>query len=372
MEQTETIGFFAWWRGQLRELLGIPRSVRRRQLKNGFIVRITGQGYEAARLAGGRQRPLGKFATQLAKRSEVTPAEAAKSGDRIESRLQKRRLPLVLRLMQDSAMVIEETLPAVEERDFYGLVRHRIDLVSPWTHDQVYFDYQLLDYVDPQRVRTRIIVAPRAMVDTEIKRLRQRNIDVDAVDVEETPNWSEPSYDLLQSGVVRRAVSNKILPLIVFGSVFAGILSFNVYYYYGELQQFRERDGFRKALAQRVDDLPEIEQLVEQLRAQSTYVTRQKADQPSATVVIESLSRVMPQETWLETVSYDKGTISFTGYAVDPSIVPALLEASRRFRDIDFQSTGNRISLSLDGINQREFERFSIAAGVVTSWALEP
>ena len=93
--------------------------------------------------------------------------------------------------------------------------------------------------------------------------------------------------------------------------------------------------------------------------------------QPSSLVVLESLSRALPDDAWLESLILDKQRLTFSGHASNASRLLGLMEAVQVFERARFVGPIERQSKLMDDGEVIEVERFSMELVVLPGREIE-
>jgi general secretion pathway protein L len=149
-----------------------------------------------------------------------------------------------------------------------------------------------------------------------------------------------------------------LLAALLVGGAAAGVDAYEAY------QQLAARQRFADALEQRLADLPRLQAEVEALRKNATFIPEQQRATPSPTVVLEALSRLLPDSVWLDSVSLDDHEVTLSGYAEDAAQVLPIIESSPHFKEAQFRAPSTRVTVPGPGGGTRDVERFSLSAKV--------
>ena len=87
------------------------------------------------------------------------------------------------------------------------------------------------------------------------------------------------------------------------------------------------------------------------------YLLIWPADQPAAVTVLDELTRVLPDDSWLEQLTLRSAEVQLRGYSANASAVIALLEGSDVFENVEFRAPVTRLKTP-------PVERFNISAQI--------
>jgi general secretion pathway protein L len=375
-------GFVRWWLDELRAAL--PRRVRRRASASprAFLLRryggsAGGEAIEVFRRRGGAAERVGAldlpppFPAPAGAPAAGGPALLAPESRRLVELLAKRRAPVVLLLEESEGLLCADRLPAGAAGELDRIMPHRVDLLTPWPAARVRWGYRVLGAgrQDGGQVEVLLGVAPRAVVDPAVARLAAYGVPVDAVDL--IGEDGDPAgIDLLAAhtrrreppGAAARAVRRAgVLALALLTAGGAALAGVELHRLNGRLEQ---RQQYLRALEERMADLPGLQARIEALRRDAGFVPAQQARTPSPVVVLEVLSRILPDSIWLDEVSLEGEDLTLSGYAEDAAQVLPIVEGSAHFAQVRFSAPSTRVSVAGPGGGTREVERFSLAAKV--------
>ncbi|MDX6748722.1 PilN domain-containing protein [Geminicoccaceae bacterium 1502E] len=357
--------FFSWWLGELRGLLGIDRRRRRRRGKD--LVLLYHEGAVTGALVGREQ------VTQLG--SFVLPDKGRPIAGALPTALarQRGRAPVTLRLAAAHGLVARDMLPASAEGDLRAILGHKIDLLTPWTREEVRIAPEIEGRREDGRLAVAVSVVPKAVLDEVRDRLAELGLRVRHADLAGEDPWAPPGPDLLGGAEAANGGSRSgglvavlvLLAALVYGGWAAVAL------YSGE-RTLESRLAEVARLEAQMADLPELRKELDELRDQRSFVASQLRDRPSAAVTLEALTRALPDSVWLADLALSNGEIQITGYAANAAHLLPLLESTRHFADVRFRAPSTKTSVEMAPGQRRELERFSIAAKVQPTTELEP
>ncbi|MFD1626088.1 PilN domain-containing protein [Azospirillum griseum] len=249
------------------------------------------------------------------------------------------------------ALVRRLSLPVAAAAHLRPIVANQIDHRTPWPADQVWFDAAILGPSEDDRlIDVRVTVVPRAAVESALDAVRALNLTPSALEVEDGEGgWTRLPLDADDPPSSARQAA-RWLPLLVPLALASALLAPPLW----------ERAALTDALAENGRAAAEVRRLataLEDRKTASDYADRRKAETASATVVLEVLSRLLPDDVWLNEFHLDNGVALLIGQAGDANRLPALLSASPHFADVQFRSAVVREAAGGD--------RFQLSARVV-------
>ena len=346
--------FFSWWVRELGSF--IPERLKQlvSDQRGTIIVRPESNQFDLSYWNEGQEQDLLKV--------DRDEAGIAKYKDLLaqDERLQKANL--VFRLTRKYAIQKELSLPSAARENLYQVVTYELSRYSPFRVDQAYFAVKALDVEnEPGQIRVMLILTAREVLDTFYADLKAFGMTPKFVDYEDAPNnlaGERAPYDLLPEGF--RAQADKAAQLIhgLSASIVAMLLlltlALPVWFEYRAVNELKgkitaiERDAkSTKALQAEVDALvDETKQLV-----------AKKTEKPSIVEVLDTLSKLIKDDTWLAYAQYASGQLQVQGESPAASSLISVLEASDIFANAKFVSPVTRDNVS-------KLERFQITVDI--------
>lgn len=324
-------GFLRWWGG---ELTGMLPARLRAWVRRGPDVLWLGASAGTVTLRRARSgATLAAIAPELpvdVQRTEFARACAGIDPD-------DRRLLLVI----PASQVLHRRLlmPAAAAADPRRVVGYELDRQTPFAPEQVYYDVAVsADAVPAGQVALDLYAAPRSEIDPLLERFTAIGAQPDAVDVQ-AADGTLAGIDLMPPGRRPRRVDRRRRVNLVLGLVCV-LLAVLV------LSQWLANR--RAALAEMQDEVQAMRAKAtqsEQLRAQlsgalaaSKFLVKRKAENPSALVVLDDLTRRLPPNAWLDVLTLDdSGGLDIKGEAAKAAALVDTLSSSKLLQEPKLQ-----------------------------------
>ena len=365
--QTEAeAGFFDWWLGELRGLL--PRSWREAGPRRYHLVlRLERPFVRVYERRGRRLESVGSLILP-----EASPGTAPVE---IEARLRRvinrHKDSTLLVLGDDDALTCSDLLPAAAEGDLGRIMSHKLDLLTPWSAEQSYVAHKVLGRRRDGMLDVLVAAASRPRLDDLLRDLASLGVRPAAVDVA-LPGSGEPTagVDLLRTATPERRGGIARLLLAVGVLLLCAALGVIGWQIQQRRQLLDQQSRLVAGLEQRLADLPDLQARIETLRAQARFFADDRSSRPSPLLVLEVLSRLLPDTVWLTEIRLDGSELFISGLAEDASTLVPLVEGAPEFEQVRFQAPSTRVTVRGAEDREREVERFSLRA--VVDPAVEP
>ena len=356
-----------WWLGELRAML--PRRWREpARVRHDLVVQIEPPFARLHLRRGRRLESVGSLVLE----------QPGSAGSRVPEPRLRRVLDryggsAVLVLSEADALTCVDVLPAAAEGELARIMAHKLDLLTPWSAEQGYSALRVLGRRRDGMLEVLVAAASRARVDGLLKELAQHGIRPVAVDVAlPGEDRRAAGVDLLHAAAPERRNTGLIgivlAALALTLTVAAGWAGWQIYH---RRQLIEEQHRLERALEERLADLPELSSRIETLRAQARFLADDRSKRASPLLVLEVLSRLLPDTVWLTEATLDGNELSIGGLAEDASSLVPLVEAAAEFEQVRFLAPSTRIAVPGSDGTERQVERFALRAIVNPNVASE-
>lgn len=351
-------GFLKWWRGELAALL--PQGLRQRMIppRPVLLVIPEAEGRGLAVWAGGD-----------------TPEKRDTFGAGEDAGLLRDRWRALLDAFDDGWPEVRLCLPGEDmlhcpvempiavESNLSEALRYQLDQVTPFSADQVYFDYDITRRdAEHGRLHIDLRLALRSRVDELRERLSAIGIRPHAIDCldddDEAPVGA--GFNLLPLAqrpryVYRRARINWIL---------AGILALVLAAVMAESLWLRHRtvEGLEReveTLRSEADTVMALQRELEDALAAANFLAERRRRQPVSVRVLDELTRILPDDIWIMQMQMRGNELQLQGLADQSQRLIELINDSDLLAEAEFRG-----SVSTDPGSGRE--RFNARARIET------
>jgi general secretion pathway protein L len=298
--------FLQWWLGELRQtakpVLGLFADGRR-----PLNLRVTPTEILVAEPSGA------SLARLPIDQAGAAPAQAP------ELILQR---PAVLVLPRERVLRRTIELPLAAERELEAALSFEIDRQTPFARDRVYHSACTRSRDTARKViRVELAVAPKSGVDAALAAVEAYGLAPGRVTVE--GDEADDAFNFLPRHRASRSSSWRTEPWKAIVAAAAILLVLGSGAYAWRLHQEA------KTLENKVAGLHELSRRSQAVRdaiASATTAARflpEKEAAPRAIEIVDTLSRVLPDDAWIFDLEVTEGQVGVTGFSTD---VPALIE----------------------------------------------
>ena len=348
--------FLSWWGGELAAL--VPSGLRRLfQPDTGQIVfDISGDKIVIDQVSQRSHREIDRIEAR-----PDDPAVEAATLAPVIGRLRMDRYDVVLRIPAVQALRKTLTMPRAAADNLRQVLTFEMDRQTPFSADQVYFDF-FVAAASPssETMDVELVACPKGDVDAAIERARAWRIRPTIVDIAGGGREEPARINLLPLAPSRKA-GGSMARLTVGLAVIAVMLGAAVQYL--QLDRQRRAVEFMQAEAAKARVVAtaaaKLRENIVELADGAEFLAIRKRMTPRFVETLDALTRLLPDDTWLQQLRINGGEVRLTGYSAAASSLIGLIEQSERFSDARFRS-----SVTQDARNKAE--RFTISAKIVT------
>lgn len=340
--------FLRWWRDELLGLLPAGWRERFRPDATWLTVRARPDGWALTRSTGGRVE---------SSLDVEAPREALLEGLarlRGESEQEPRQ---ILLLPGEQVLRRKLTLPAAAEDHLEQVLSFEMDRHTPFRVDQLYTDHRISKRDGQSRqIVVDLVAVPKPQLDQVLQPLA--GIPMDAVDLDF--DGIPGGFNLLPVERRARRVNQRLRINLILAVSVVALLGLVMW------QSLRLREGAVEQLTEAVsvvrDQAAVSAEMKRQLRDAiegANFLAKRKTEQPPTVDVMLELTQLIPDDTWLERVSFVGPQVQIAGQSARADKLIAILQKSKYLTNPQFQGI-----IQPDAATGKE--RFTLAADLIT------
>ena len=345
--------FFTWWGGELAAL--VPVGLRLWWRESDRIVMLFFDGTRAV-----FERPAG------ARREEMYTVELGTADPalyRVETsqrllQVAGRNFRLLLCLPPEQVLQRTLTLPLAVEENLRQALTFELDRYTPFRPEQVYFDFRVIERdVSQKRLSVELAAVPKSAVDQGVARAAALGLAVDgAVLAAEFLQHAGDCRNFLPAAAKRRKPSARLWRragmAALSGVLLAVLLAIPLWQKRAAAISLLDPLTQAKAASRDTDALRDrLRKLVEE----HNFLPNKKWESYSTLQVLEELSKLLPDDTFVMQFDFDGKTVQIQGDTGSSTSLLEILEASPLFKDVGFKS-------QLTKLQGTPYDRFHISA----------
>lgn len=331
----------------------VPEEWRRRlvERRGALVLELdhAGGGALIRRGGGGEERLC---------RLDLAPERTAAARNALAalgSRLRRQVGGVLVRVPAEAALRTVLTLPLAAAGNLDQVVAFELDRRTPFRSDEVYCSQKVLQRDGAaKRLSVQLTLVPRPLVDAALAAAERLGLAVERVELAGEP----AAGNLLPP---RRQAMTARLPRLAVGGLAGLALALAAAVVLVPLwQAHREAAQLARMLAdsrRRADESLKLAKEIDAEVQESGFLALEKRETPSPSELLDVLTRLLPDDTWLSEVEIAGGELRITGFTNSASTVLGLIDQSPRFANAAFRSP-----VTQDPRMRRE--QFNIAARI--------
>jgi general secretion pathway protein L len=338
--------FWAWWSGELFDLLpqGMQKAISQRQQK--LCVEVDDDKLLLS---------LGNHVAQ----QEVLrlPIDAPDAADADIPREVQQTLLL---LPGNKVLVKRISLPAAAEENLREVLGFEMDLHTPFKVSDVYYDYTIIGRdAERQTLSVDLVYAPREAVDSLVEGAASLGLKTDVVTCRRRDNNNLQPINLLPQDLRRaRRLDVKSLNLALTALLAALLVAAITIPIVQKNRAIDVMDERVQTAAAAAREGAALRQDLEKMADASQFLIDKKASDVMVVEVIDEISRILPDHTWIARLDLVGTEMQIQGQSSASSSLIRLIESSAWFENARFSSPVVQIAGT-------ENDRFHISATVV-------
>ena len=331
--------FWNWWSGELADLVPLHLRAATKFLSDTTFVELEDMRVRAKRYREGRMQDLEQL--ELA---PLPPAERPLALRAWLMRIAPALDRLACIISSDSGLMREIEMPRAAEENLRQTVEFELNRYTPFKASDVYFDYRVIRRALGGRGMTlQIAVVPKARIYPSLAALAKAGLRPAAVVLGDDLDGKRVPLNLLPPERRRKPAPR----VSVANTVLAGLalIAFGVALALPVLQKRHDIAALNPLVESAREEAEGADQLKTELDTQVKnydFLLLRKHAYPAAAIVIDELTRILPDGTWLQQMnlrSHPKGwEIQIQGETTISAKLASIIEDSPLFRDATFKS----------------------------------
>lgn len=352
LRRSGVLEFFRWWRDELVDMLPTPLKTWLQREPDRIVISREGvEGFAVYPSTADRTAPAFRLA------GDDDGVNAAGELARLKASIEEKDVPVVLMLEATDVLARRLSFPLAVEANLRQVLSFEMDRQTPFKADQVYFDFLIADRDEQQRLlHVDLVLALRSHIDPIVAALRKR--------------IAQPldQIDALRVGSTRWGVN--LLPIAVrpprinfwlkvnLGLAALALVLFWIVMAQAEARKTRAVEEFNARIEAVREDARAAAALKQELadaRDASSFLARKRLETPAFLEILEDVTRLLPDDVWLERMMLAQDELQLQGQAKESSKLINVLTKSKLLSNPQMRGP-----VQVDPRTNKE--RFSIAA----------
>lgn len=332
--------FFRWWGGELAACLPSRARARVGRGRQRLIVDLLADKAVFTHSKGGDSSVLGEMPISSA---DLSGQRSASQHQAVEKSIRAAGLQsaeVVLRLPRDKVLRRMVDLPAAAAENLSEVLGFEMDRHTPFKAEEVYYDYRV-EARDPehQRIKIDLMVVPRAVADEAIQLFSSWGLKPNRLVSGGDEIVDSPDFNLLPRSTAASTGSFNRRLSVVLGMAVLALLAVTLYLPLRQKQSvLAETEARLAAIQVQAVQADALKKQVEDMLERSRFVLDRKRQESAVMEILDEVTRILPDQTWVLKFSVRDQRLSLSGYSSKPSALIGLLEQSKMLTETQFSS----------------------------------
>ena len=324
----KTREFFAWWSAELAGMLPASKSVSGKSTQRGLLIRLDNKSSTFQWEERSREEPIAsKFDSESALKKYNAAVEQDKKLAVKACSIQLPNKKILRRSI---------TLPASTEENLLNVVSYEMDRYTPFARDDVYFDVKIQDRNQKeQKITVALSVIKKSVVDEIIKFASASSMSIQSVFTKVDGKVEHFSFikDQEQGSSQRKPSKvNKYLSTLALLLAITA-LALPIAKNYLQAEQYKSE---LLILQEEVDQVRQLQSEYKLIKQDVDFITRQSRHSMRVLDLLNDLSRIVPDDTYLSRLVLEQGVVRIRGNSAAASKLISIIDSSPQFIDVRF------------------------------------
>ncbi len=353
-KEIDVAQFFKWWGQELRSFL--PQKIQDTFKAQGLLIVLIEQNKVFVSYSQeGITQNLAELEFNALAKEDIKHIIAS-----------YKEATVVLRLPKKQVVSQDVFLPVATEANLAQVMAYELDRYTPFTAEEVYFSFIKLGYTENKTsLHLRLVLTKKETLEKSYEQMLSLGLkpaiaDADISLIIQDHETVAGSYNLLPEHL-RLATNRKPLytlagSLLLMLSLLVVLLVLPLQMGAAGIDKLKHHARQSEAIAFTIED---SKKSLDYLYRATQQLVNDKNETPAMVDVINALSKVLPDDTWVSYLRYNNKNLQLTGQSANASSLIALLEKLSYFQNVKFVSTVTKD-------RRTGLERFQISIDVVS------
>lgn len=321
--------FLTWWGGQLRASLPLRW---RRWLQSGaqWLLLLPDHDKTIALQRVGEPAACGYLDTSVAAPLQRQSIATASAG------IDDADLRLALCLPASAVLRRTLTLPVAARADLHQVMAWEMDRQTPFRAADVYFDVRTLGSMGHDRISVELLVTPRTHIDPLLADLRQADVRIDAIDVQDGAQRLGANL-LPQAQRPSHANPRRRRNLLLLAATLVLLVLAMGQWVHTQRQMLAQMQAEVDALHGQARSVLALRKQVQDRVGAADFLRQRKQHAPAILDLLETITTRLPDGSWLERLSVDAGQLGMRGQSPQATALLKRMQGSPLYGEPSFE-----------------------------------
>ena len=323
--------FFRWWGAELGNAMPAQFRERIQYARRKLLLQVNDAGVELSIEDDGSIQSLDALSTEQ---------DAHIQQQRVRELLIQHELTEVNRdlLLEESVVLRNEVvMPLATEANLRQALAYEMDRHTPFEADEVFYNWKVLNRDrEAGQLHFELFATPREPVEAKIEVLNRLGLSPTGVDI--ATDDGPMGINLLPENLRFHIVNQQVRGNWIMAAVTAFLLVFVM------MQSLWLREQQIESINEAIDDVRAEAMAVQQIRKQiddaaeaAGFLQAHKIENGYKLETLAELTRILPQDTYLDRLSMTAGTAQMQGKSANAQALIELINDSEYFENASFR-----------------------------------
>lgn len=318
-----------------------------------LLAYMTDDGYELYERKSKKIKLIGTF------NKSTTSRDVAKLKKKLKKAGADKDSQISLRLSSGNVLQKNIQLPQGAADVLEPVIQNQMRRLVPWAENDTCFSYQInKDRSSAGELDITIVAQSRAYIENAMEELKGLNFNVSTTDFADSVD-SPSSLELLNTdNTFRKQNIASVNRVIIGGALISlSISALGIFSLSEKWLQYQQSSVTLENAKNTLTGLKERNADNVRLTAQKSLLIRKKKERLPLILVLDNLSKTIPDNAWLQKLEVNDGKVTIYGNATNTPDLVRTLEASPILKKVGFSAPVTRVGVA-------DLENFSIVADI--------
>ncbi|MFT6221277.1 MAG: general secretion pathway protein L [Candidatus Endobugula sp.] len=347
--------FFVWWGNALLSMLPEKYSQKFKTKNQCLIIRF----HEEEIMLFYKDRNTQHYIESIAADKEVV-SHYDWNHLRIKYKLKNSTTTLVLE--PDQLLHYRLQLPKQTEKNLDSFFRYEIDRLTPFTADDVYYDYTLLpSNKNEGKISVDLFLIKQETVDNSVDYFASSELRLDSVDAAKSvlTDNANNRIETLSVNFLPMEKRGESPQRFLWINVAATILAICLvvfpqqYSLKSKQEQIKEKQLHLASQQPSISNIIALKEQLASIKESVNFVMKKKLNSPSPSKILDKITQILPDHSYVKDLTINKDSLIISGLSHSASNLIPLLDKATWFDEVSL-----REPITIDRESQKE--RYSI------------
>jgi len=226
-------------------------------------------------------------------------------------------------------------LPAAAEENLDQVLRFEMDRHTPFKADEVAFDWHIVErYPDTKKIKLELVIAPKQQIDTIAQSCQDKGLRLRGINLKNGEEGTSLASDINLLPAPFRSKKNRrqLIWNVLLVALFVGLLQLVLWLSVNNRQQaINDYEEQVDTLREQSREVISLRERIKNAEDSASFLSTEKQQQPMLLDLVAEVTRLLPDEAWLQRFQVNNGKVQLSGQSPDTSALIGLLQQSKIF-----------------------------------------